>query len=152
MSRGFTLVEVLLVIMIIGLLSSASWAYFAAFRENVVLNESVSSILAALDTARSKTLAGEKASAWGVHFDNQQVIIFQGLVYSSGAPGNDPIVLDNKIEVTEVLVGGGNDIVFKRLTGETDNFGTITVSLMNNPDKVKQIRIEGSGASGVELP
>ena len=60
----------------------------------------------------------------------QQIIIFRGTTYDAGTSTN---IVEQVLPLAEIsstsLNGGGNDIVFERLTGETDNYGTVFISI-----------------------
>jgi hypothetical protein len=47
------------------------------------------------------------------------------------------------------LAGGGSDIVFSRITGDTANNGTIVIQLTSDSSKQKTISINSLGIIGV---
>ncbi len=82
-----------------------------------------------LNQARNLTLLSKNATVYGVHFASPDYVLFTGSSYSSSDPNNQIFTLSSPDTVlTLSLTGGGSEVVFKRLSGETTQDGTITVS------------------------
>jgi hypothetical protein len=108
----------------------------------------VKEIAAVLKSAQNKTLASEGNSRWGVYFDSGQnrFILFKGSEYNPEGAENEINEISERIEFSSLdLAGGENKIVFKRLTGETDQFGSVSLRLKESPEEIKTIYIENSG-------
>jgi len=130
---------------------------FSGFNKNQSLNSTSSEVVSVLNEARALTLASldNKAygvhfqsdnEAYGVHFQSDKVIFFKGSVFSSSDPDNKITTISSKISISNIsLNGGGDDIIFQRLTGKTDQDGTITLSLVSDPSKSKTITVGVSG-------
>ena len=59
---------------------------------------------------------------------------------------NQEIVFGNSIEISNIVLSGSlSDVLFKRLSGETDNYGSIIISEKGNPLSLKTITIQQSG-------
>ena len=79
--------------------------------------------------ARGQTLSSENSSQYGVHFTSSKITLFTGSSYIVGTSTNQDFNLTSTDTIlTITLTGGGNDIVFNRLTGETTQNGTVVVS------------------------
>ena len=72
MSKGFTLVELLLVIAILAIIAYFSITYFGGYESKTSLDSATSEISSYLQQARSKSMAQEKGKAWGVKFDSDE--------------------------------------------------------------------------------
>jgi len=145
-NTGFTLVEVLVVIAILIIISALTFASFFNLDDRQALDVSVKQIDSFLEEARSLTLASKDASQYGVHFDTESITRFRGSVYSETDPDNVVSNLHNKIQISDVsLSGGGNEVIFDRLTGNTSQSGTITISLKSDPTQTRIITIEATG-------
>ena len=149
-ATGFTLLEVVIVIAIIGLISTIIIIPLAGLREKQALKGGAEEALSLLSEARIKTLGSEGDSQYGVRFDRDKMVLFKGAAYIAGAADNREIMLDNLIEATTVsLAGGGDEVIFKRLTGKTDEIGTVTLSLKSDGTQMTTISIGLTGVAGL---
>lgn len=147
--RGFTIVEMLVVLGLIVLLATFVTQPFKSFRDSQVLLGSVEDVLSTLSKARSETLAGLNDSAYGAHFQSDRLVLFAGSSYQAGAAGNETILLNQLTTISAInLTGGGSDLVFQRLSGEAASSGTVTIGLVNSPSQTKTVTILTSGIAG----
>jgi prepilin-type N-terminal cleavage/methylation domain-containing protein len=129
MKKGFSLIEIIIVIAILGIVSTIIVSSFAAINRTQGLEKDTELVVEQLRQARSQTLSSQNATTYGVHFASTTVTVFAGSSYNPSDPTNEEFVLKNTSLVLNVsLTGGGTDIIFKRLTGETASNGTIVVS------------------------
>lgn len=157
--RGFTLVEILVVVGIIVLFLGLSILQLRSFQQGSHLENMGKEVIAVLRLAQSKTLASEGALQYGVHFDQattpDQYTLFQGPSYGARDTAKDEItVLQETIEISVIALGGGNEVVFLRLTGQADAQGTITFRQIKDPARTKTVSILFSGAveEGITSP
>ena len=136
-NKGITVIELLIVFAVIGILVTITLPQFSKIRENQVLKTAVNDILSSLDKARTNTLASVNSDSYGVHFQSDQIIIFKGTSFTSGAAGNEVVNIVTPASITNVTLGGvsgvSGDIYFNRLSGSpsTIDNNTITVSTTN---------------------
>ncbi|MDP3769389.1 MAG: prepilin-type N-terminal cleavage/methylation domain-containing protein [Candidatus Sungbacteria bacterium] len=144
---GFTLIEVIIVIGLLAIFGSLALVSFQTSRATRELATSTQDILSALRLAQSKTLSGENNSVWGVHMSQSQVALFQGPTFV-GSPLVETYGLPSSLELINILFnGGGNDIVFNRITGTTDQNGTMTLGVVATPTLYISLTIDISGAA-----
>ena len=127
---GFTLIEILVAIAIFLILGAIFIGVFVSLNREQALFGGVTTVKAVLSEARSKTLSSEGSLQYGVHFDDTSGVLtlFEGGSYDSGAPTNMDFPLHSFVDITDVsLSGGGDDIIFKKLTGETDQDGEVVL-------------------------
>ena len=125
---GVTLIEILIVVGVMITLTAIIFGTFVSFNRNQALDKDTETIVGILREARSQTLSSQNSSHYGIHFDSNKVTLFVGSVYSPGDPANQDFnVSSSDISITPNLLGGGSDVVFKRLTGETAESGTVNV-------------------------
>lgn len=123
------MIEVVFVIATLIALASIGIPQFSKIKQRQVLNNATSDIKAALSKASSNTLAGAGSVEYGVHFQTNNVILFTGTTYSSGAFTNETTNIISPAIISNIsLTGGGSDIYFSRLWGTPNKTGTVTVT------------------------
>jgi Tfp pilus assembly protein FimT len=126
---GLSLAEILIALGILALITSLLLSTFVSFRKEQALDKDTELIVEILEQARSETLSSKNASQYGVHFASGQITIFTGGVYSPSDSTNQDFILNaTDTIITITLTGGGSDVVFNRLTGESNQYGTVVVS------------------------
>lgn len=144
--KGFTLVEIIVIITITVLIVGGITASFSVFSNNKILEVTASEVLSELDEARALTLASYDNTVYGLHIESDKITIFKGSIYSPIDVDNKITKLSARISISNIsLFDGGDDIVFQRLTGKTNNYGALTISLVSDPAKTKIITIQESG-------
>ena len=148
---GFTLLEILLVIGIFAVLAAAGVSPLLLFKKTSDLNGTLETGASFLLEARAKTLSSENESRYGVHFRHEATVLFKGAAFTEGALGNEVAPLPSSVEISNVsLQGGGNDVVWNRLTGEADAYGAVAFRLKSDTSKVRTLRIEKTGIISTE--
>ena len=128
-STGFTLIEILISVAIVGVIAAVAVSASRSFLEGKTAESAVYETLSALSRARSLTLASKGASQYGVHFETDSVSVFKGTSFASGNPENDVIFLYKGAKIDNIsLSGGGQNVIFERLSGKSAQTGTVTVS------------------------
>ncbi len=155
--KSFTLVEVLTIVGILIVLTAISIPAFRFFQKESDLNNSIEEIINTLRLAQNKTLASEEASQWGVYFDiyadPHQYTLFKGVNYLSRNPSFDKIhKLPKTVEIYEINLVGGNEVVFGKVTGIATPSGSISLRLKTDLTKTKTVYIENSGRVSETLP
>lgn len=136
--RGFTLVEIIIIVAIIVILSALTFQSFSNLSEREALDKEALHVLSLLHEARSLTLSSKNATQYGVHLENSRAILFPGSSYSAGNPANKIVDLKESVTISTItLTGGGSDVIFNRLTGATGESGTTTLSLLADPSQTK---------------
>ncbi len=142
---GITLIEIVVAVSVIVVLGAMAFTTFTGSRNARDLTTGTQDILSVLRLAQSKTLAGQNDSVWGVRLAANQVTLFQGPTYA-GAPFTQVYLLPGSLQITDIsLAGGGTDVIFKRVTGETDTSGTFTVGLISSSAGALSVTINASG-------
>ncbi len=126
---GFTLIEILVAIGIVLVLGFIIVTTFVSFRKNQSLSLDTQTITTVLSQARNQTISSKNSTSYGVHFGTSKITLFTGTVYNSLDTTNEDFNLSSTDTILSVgLNGGGNDVIFERLTGETSRNGTVVVS------------------------
>lgn len=125
---GFTLAETLMVVAITVMVSAIMFFSFSTYGSTEAISKDQGLVVSTLEKARAMTLDSYNSSQYGVHFASSTVTIFTGATYNASSPSNIVTALNSKVIINDVaLSGGGLDIIFKRLSGETDQIGTVTL-------------------------
>lgn len=144
-TKGFTLMEIIIVIAIITTFGTSALVLFSASRNTRDLTTSAQDTLSVLRLAHARTLAGENDSAWGVRLASNQITLFQGDTFA-GSPLTKIYALPNSMQITNIILnGGGIDVIFKRVTGETDQTGTFLLSVIGSPSNSFAVTIDSLG-------
>jgi prepilin-type N-terminal cleavage/methylation domain-containing protein len=143
--KGFTLIELLIGLSILSILTAIIFTTFVSFKKNQALEKDTEAIVEILQQARSQTLSSQNSSQYGIHFAAPKITLFAGSVYSAGDASNQDFVLSSTDTILSInIVGGGSETIFNRLTGETNQNGTIIVS-SGDISKTKTITIYKTG-------
>lgn len=128
-AKGFTMLELLIVMGIMAVLGAIILSTFVNFRKNQALQKDTEAVVELLNQARNQTISSKNLSAYGVHFDSTSIVLFIGPTFDPSSITNQVITLNSTDTILSVtLNGGGNDVIFNRISGETDHTGTVVVS------------------------
>jgi Tfp pilus assembly protein FimT len=143
--RGFTALEIVLVVGVLGLLGGLSLVSFVNSRRVRDAARAGGDILAVLRLAQANAVAGEEGSAWGVRLEQSRILLFRGTDYPSATLTTVyPLPATAEI-VNTALEGGGSDVVFRRLDGRTAEAGTFEVRSAGSAVQAFTITIDPSG-------
>ncbi len=143
---GFTIVELLMGMVILVLVSGIVWVSFRGYNRRQVLEGAAQTVVAMLNDARARTVNGRGAEQHGVHIEDTSVVLFVGASYSPSSATNETVLLDTQTIVADIsLSGGGSEVIFEKLTGETAHNGTLTIELVSDPTQQRTVTIQNTG-------
>ena len=147
-TTGFSVAELLVVIAVIAILAALSASSFVNLNKTEAVDKTALLAISALDEARSLTLASKNSSQYGVHFEDSKIVLFTGATYSSGDSSNQVNLLNSVVRTSAInLTGGGNEVIFNRLTGATGENGSVTFSFRSDSTVTKTVTIYTTGAA-----
>jgi prepilin-type N-terminal cleavage/methylation domain-containing protein len=150
---GFTFIELLTALGIFVILALISIGVYFAFRPQNVLEADARSVESVLRLARTRTLASFESLPFGVHMQADRAILFQGSVFDSGDPTNEEIEFSAANDLYSIaLAGGGSDVVFEKIIGTTQNFGTVSLRAKTDSSQIRTVYIQSIGAVSLEPP
>jgi prepilin-type N-terminal cleavage/methylation domain-containing protein len=143
-TKGFTAIEIVIVLAIVVLLIAVVLPPLEKMKQNQVLKSAVADISSTLNKAKSQTLSSVNSLEYGVHFQSDKIVIFQGNTYSAANSTNEDVQITYPAYISNInLTGGASDIYFDKLSGAPNKTGDITVSI---PTQSKTVTISATGA------
>lgn len=138
MRKGFTLVEVIVVMAIVSTLFAISIVSLNTFQQNTFQNTSEDVLLSDLKLQQLKSMTGDNNSTttfeeFGIHFETNSYTLFRGSSYSASDPENFTVTLNPNLSFSQVDFAN-SQIVFERNSGEIIGFtpGNNTITINNN--------------------
>lgn len=146
--KGFTLVEIVVVVCIIAVLIILGFINYRDFEKRVSLSSNANQIISALHLANERTISLSNNLVHGVHFTTSTYTLFASSTYNPADPANEIFNLPADIEISSINVGGGSNVVFDKVTGRTANSGTIVLRIASDIAETRTVEISPSGRSG----
>ena len=73
-------------------------------------------------------------------------MLFSGASYDPNDASNEILSINSEVRISAfALTGGGGEALFKKLSGATDQSGTVTLALVRDPSKTRVITIAPTG-------
>jgi prepilin-type N-terminal cleavage/methylation domain-containing protein len=131
--KGFTFIELILVLAITAILMAASAPFYSRF----ILQNSVSNaqdrFVAAIHKAQSYAMAGKDDSAWSVSFSGNQVLMTRV---------SDNTVFDSFNLDQNTQISNFSSVTFSKLLGQPDQTFNMTIT---NRGQVRNISMNSQG-------
>lgn len=144
MKRGISALEILVSLAILALLAVLTMSYLSGLKKVVVLDGVIESLISLTREAKSRTLAPEGGSQFGVRFEPSKATLFKGAGFVGGAADNKTYTLPADAEIFDINFSGG-DLVFQLLTGEPGIPGDFSIRLKADPANSKTVFINSAG-------
>lgn len=147
-NRGVSFFEIIIVLAIMGIILAVSIPSFSSFRDRQIVKSTTEDIVTLLNEARNSTLLSKSSTFYSVHLENSRAVLFTGGTFDTNDSSNKVVTYDTLVNTTSgniSLNGGGTDVKFDRLTGDTSQYGTIQVSLISDSNIKKVITINKLG-------
>lgn len=139
MKKGFSIIELLIVLGIIVLVSIVIFPAISKFKDTQTLKTSVEDVSSLIAKARVQTISGNEGRAFGVTID-ASTKTFTLYTLSGGTKiTRETTTLPSQITVSTTTT----DIQFEKVTGEAVSSGTIT--LTNQSGLIRTITVSGIG-------
>lgn len=127
-ARGFTLIEMLLSLSVIGLLAGGSLPVLYSFQLRNDQRLTAEQTVAALRRAGTYARGMKNDSPWSVRISASEITLYKGSAYDTRDTAYDEIT-DMPASLTP---SGLSDITFAKLTGVPSATGTITLTSTTN--------------------
>ena len=140
--KGFTLVEITIVIAIIVIISAISVKVYFNMKEKQAILKDSESIVSIIEKTRNMSLNRKNDSAYGVKFASSSVTVFAGSTYISGN-NISKYDLESDVKISTIsLSSHGTEVGFAKTTGVPNATGTVVLS---TSVYTKTITISGTG-------
>lgn len=147
--RGTTLTELMITISILLVIGAVAIPAIYLFQKETDLADEALTVLNVLRLARSKALASEGASRWGVYFttstEPDQYVLFQGQSYTNRTTSSDETYqLPKSVEFSTIALAG-KEVVFKPVVGDVIQGGEVWLQQKDDITEINTIYIANSG-------
>jgi len=132
-NKGFTLVELLVVMSIISILTAVALPSYSLMRNYATLNGDTQELISNLRLAQSRAMSAQDGLSWGVRLEADRYIIYGG---DWSAPQFQTVhMLKNGIQIIQ---GVNSEVVFNRLYGTTAD-ATISIGFISGKQKTVEV-------------
>ncbi len=142
-NTGISMIEVLMVIAIIGIVTSISVSIFSSLSSTQSLDKEAEIVVSYINKSRSNAINSLSNKEHGISFASSTVTIFYGT--NAASPATSTVyTLSSKDKIWNVsLTNGLSNFYFYRLSGEPSATGTFEVR--HSDGSKKTINIYGTG-------
>ena len=138
--------EFLIAVSIVVLLSLFTLGSFYSGSKIKLLEKETEEVVSVLEKARAQAVSSKNSLSYGVWLESGRAVLFSGDVYNPADSKNEEKIISAPAAISAwTLNGGGNSILFKKLSGKTDNYGTIAIQVPGGNPLLKTIKIEATG-------
>jgi hypothetical protein len=132
------------------LMAAAGFAVFYTFKKNSELSVWSNNLIEVLNIAKQKTMQSEGASSYGIHFNDDSFVLFSGLGFDEASVSNQIYLLPTSLEIASISLSNASpDVVFSRITGRAENYGTVVMRQKSDSSISAVVHIDQSGNAGV---
>lgn len=135
---GFTLIEVLLSVALIGLIAGIGAVVFQQLQNRNDLDVAVAAIASSDRRAQALSRAADGDTTWGVRVNAGAITLFQGASFVSRNTALDEVTTMS----SAISPSGFQEVVFSKLTGLPQATGTLTLS---GPNDSRTITLNAQG-------
>lgn len=141
--RGFTLIELILVVALMALIGGMSAPFFQSFQVSSDLYTYTDTITRTLRRAQVQSIAGQNANSWGVYFDTaaNTITLFYGNSYAIRDQSYDEVTkVPNSFDFTTTF---SDEIFFTIYSGSPSSVGSVTLTDQNGGSETVTINTLG---------
>ena len=131
--KGFSLLEIIIVMAVIGLLSAIVIPSFNGTKTSKVLKVTSTNIDAILEQVKGNALAGKDGLNQGIYFTSTGYTPFEGTSYASSNSKGATQTIDGALSIT--TTAPSSNVIFSRISGNANAVSTTTISITSTPSK-----------------
>jgi prepilin-type N-terminal cleavage/methylation domain-containing protein len=138
-SKGFTLIEMLLSVTIIGLLAGLSLPIYESFNRRNDLDVAAQHVSTTLRRAATYARAMYGDSAWSVRIDSTGATLFEGTSY-----GTRDTAYDEFTEIPgSITVSATTEVQFAKMSGQPGSAASVTLTSSTSDTRVITVNAKG---------
>lgn len=138
LKKGFTLMELLLVIALIGIVSGLTIPILISYQKKAILASDTFSVAESIRRAQTLARSSAEDDAWSARIDGASMVIYKGTNY--GTRDNS---FDEPTSISVSLsTSGVTEFNFEKLSGITADVGTLIIA---NDDEQKGVSVNEKG-------
>lgn len=145
LQRGFTIVDLVIVIATIGVLMGLVSVNLITVQDKANINTTFNTLISDIRTQQLKAMIGdtegrELPERYGIHFDETSYVLFHGSVYSATESSNLTVQLPEKVKF-ENNSFPFSQVIFEKGNGEIVGFinGQDSIEVVNTSSEDKKI-------------
>lgn len=124
MKKGFTLIEIIIAISLLSILSMIIIAGYNSFQKSNQLKENTNIVVSLIREAQKNAVTQKDGKSWGIYIENNSTIVLFDEPWAT-ATSKKNFNLPSGLTFNNITInGGGNFIIFNKLVGDTNNYGT----------------------------
>jgi len=150
--QGFSLIELIIILAVLAVLGTIGVLTFYQSTNSLSLDNDLQLTTETLNKARQYAVNSKNKTPWGVHFNQDGLILFSGSAFNPSDPANITLNLSTHSIFSTISLSSGSDAVFNQLDGSALSYGHVVVSLSNNSSEFKTINIQPSGIINISNP
>ncbi len=140
MKSGFTLIEIMLVVVVVGSLAGIGVPIYQALQNRNDLDIAASAVVQDLRRAQILSQAVTGDSTWGARIQTGSVVVFKGVSYA----GRDQSFDETFGTDPSITISGIQEIIFSKLNGAPMSTGNITLTSRAGESRVISINAKGT--------
>lgn len=145
MEKGFTLIEILISIAIIGIISSIFVFSFQKEIQEKKMNSIVNSIVAKLQEAKGLSQSGKDGEVYGIKFNSDSYVTFVGSNYDQTSNTNVVFDIDDNFIISNTIPNADDFVTFSKIKGDTGINANVIITNKNDANMEKIITIRSLG-------
>lgn len=134
--RGFTFIELMVIVSIMGLLALGALGAFRGARSRAVLADAQASIMHAFEVARNRAATGVGTAPHGVHVEPDRIVSFEGAAYAGEGK-------ELRLPFSVSTDQASTTVVFARLSAQPN--ASTTITLLHNTGATSTVKITQYG-------
>jgi type II secretory pathway pseudopilin PulG len=137
---GFVLIELIVVMDMLGLITGMLTVSLLGSQRRAALTATVDTLVADIRSQQTKAMTGSSTggvipAGYGILFQSDKYILFQGASYSGSLTSNAPVVVDSRVTFSSISLPNSS-IIFASKSGEmvgyTDQLNSVTVNQVDS--------------------
>jgi type II secretory pathway pseudopilin PulG len=141
--KAFSLIEIIFIITILSVLFGVANQAFRGKSAEKEIETIANTLVSDLEMAKTNSITGKSGQNYGLKFNSDSYVYFVGSSYIESNENNVVTQIPSNIEIINDIPGSTDQIIFSKITGDTnhDDEISISVQLINDPSKKVDIII-----------